>query len=111
MPTMTNRQSVAANTIIENVFTGQLNEFLANPSLVTFSGTASAVGLKASLIIGGQLFLDNQELSAQNRMPIIPDDVIAQGAGFKNDRCIVRLNNTTAGAITAFTRVDQEPRG
>ena len=69
------------------------------------------MGLNASLIIGGTLFLDNQEVNAQNRMPLIPDDVLSQGAGFKGDRVIVRLRNTTAGAITGFTRVDIDPKG
>lgn len=112
MPMMTNRQSVAANTVVDNVFSGQLHEFInTNAALVTAYATASAVGLRFSLIIGGVTFIDRQEVNAQNRMPVIPDDVLSQGAGVRGDRVVVRLENTTAGAITAFSRVDVDPRG
>jgi hypothetical protein len=110
VPLLTNRQSVAANATISNVFAGQLHEFLQTRALLRIYGTASAVGLNTSVIIGDEVIIDDQELSAQNRMPIIPDDFVAEGAGFKGDRVVVRLRNTTAGAITAFTRVDVVPR-
>lgn len=110
MPVMTNRQSVAANTTVQNVFTGQLHEFLQTRAAVRLYGTASAVGLNMSLIIGDEVVIDDQELSAQNRMPLVPDDLIAESAGFKGDRLIVRLRNTTAGALTGFVRADIVPR-
>ncbi len=110
MPTMTNRQSVAANATVANVFTGQLHEFLQGRAVINLYGTASAVGLNASLLIGDELFLDDQELNAQNRMPIIPDDFLVAAAGVRGDRVVLKLRNTTAGAITGFSRVEIMPR-
>lgn len=112
MPVMTDRQSVAANTVVNNVFSGNMHEFIqSGAALVTLSATASAVGLRISIIIGNTTFIDRQEVNAQNRMPILPDDVLSQGAGIRGDRIVVRYENTTAGAITAFSRVDVDPRG
>jgi len=110
MPSMTNRQSVAANTTVVNVFTGNINEFLNRTSRVTLYGSAAAVGLNMTLIVGDELFLDDEEVSAQNRMPLVPDDFVVEAAGFRGDRVVLRLRNTTGGAIVAFSRVDVSPR-
>ena len=111
MASMTNRQSVAANATVQNVYAGNLNEFLQSNSLVNLYASASAVGLLVSLIVGDEIFFDGQEVSAQNRMPLVPDDLVVQAAGFQGDRVIVRYRNSTGGAIVAFSRVDMIPRG
>lgn len=108
---MTDRQSVAANATVQNVFAGNLNEFLQANSLVNLYASAAAVGLNMTLIVGDEIFLDDQEVSAQNRMPLVPDDLVVQAAGFQGDRVIVRYRNTTGAAIVAFARVDMIPRG
>ena len=110
MASMTDRQSVPANASVENVFSGNLNEFLQATSAVNLYGSASAVGLLMSLILGDEIFLDGQEVSAQNRMPLVPDDLVVQAAGFGGDRVIVRYRNSTGAAITAFSRVDMLPQ-
>lgn len=109
MPVMTDRQSVAANATVQNVLAGKLAEFLSDPSRVALYGTGSAVGLNYSLLIGGESVVDDQEVSAANRFPVVPDDFVAEGGGLGGDRIIVRVRNTTAGAITAFTRVEVNP--
>jgi len=108
---MTDRQSVAANATVQNVYAGNLNEFLQATSLVNLYASAAAVGLNCSLIVGDEIFLDDQEVSAQNRMPLVPDDLVVQAAGFQGDRVIVRYRNTTGAAIVAFSRVDMLPKG
>lgn len=106
MPIMTDRQSVAANTTVTNVLAGKIGEFLGATGVVALYGTASAVGLNVALLVGGQAVVDDQEVNAQNRMPIVPDDFVAGATGLQGDRVVVRLRNTTGGAITAFTRVE-----
>jgi len=106
MPVMTDRQSVAANATVTNVLSGKIGEFLQGPGAVVLYGTASAVGLNLSLLVGGQVIVDDQEANAQNRMPLVPDDFIGAASGLQGDRIIVRIRNTTGGAITAFTRVE-----
>jgi len=109
MPVMTDRQSVAANAQVDNVLVGKLAEFLTEPSRVALYATGSAVGLRYSLLIGGEALVDDQEVSAANRFPLVPDDFVAEGGGLQGDRLIVRVRNTTGGAITAFTRVQTNP--
>jgi hypothetical protein len=106
MPVMNDRQSVGANATIQNVLAGKIGEFLSMPGTVSLYATASAVGLNVSLLVGGQALVDDQEVNAQNRMPLIPDDHLASVNGLQGDRVVVRLRNTTAGAITAFTRTE-----
>jgi len=42
-------------------------------------------------------------------MPLFPDDILAEGGAFPGDRITIRLRNTTAGAITGFTKVNLSP--
>jgi len=109
MSVMTDRQSVAANATSANVVAGKTHEFLPEPSIVTIDASADAVGLNMSVLIGGEILVDDQEMSASNRFPIEPDDRIAQGAGFGGDRLIVRYRNTTGAAIVGQTKVTIEP--
>jgi hypothetical protein len=108
---MTDRQSVAANTTVTNVLAGKLFEFANVNSIARLYATGSAVGLNISFVIGDQVVLDDQEVSSANRFPIVPDDFISQGGALRGDRMVIRLRNTTGGAITSFTRLDVDPVG
>lgn len=108
---MTDRQSVAANTVVANVLTGKIHEFLQRPSAVRLYGCGSAVGLNATLIVGNVTAMQDQELNAQNRMPIVPDDFVVEAGGMAGDRVVVSLRNTTGGALTGFTRIEIVPVG
>lgn len=109
MTIMTDRQSVAANATVANVLTGKVHEFLSRRSLVRLYATGSAVGLNYTMLIGGVSTVQDQEVNAQNRMPLIPDDFVAEGGGLPGDRIVVAVRNTTAAAITAFSRVEIIP--
>lgn len=106
---MTDRQSVGANAVVANALSGKLHEFLNENSIVRLLATASAVGLNMSLLIGGESVCQDQEVNAQNRMPIFPDDLVVEAGGFESDRLILSYRNTTAAAITAFSAVDILP--
>lgn len=108
-PAMTDRQSVAANTKTGNLLAGKTFEFAGRPSQVTLYASAAAVGLNVSLQIGNEVLVDDQEINAQNRMPLVPDDYVAKGGAFAGDRIVLTLRNTTGGAIVGFTRVDVDP--
>lgn len=109
MAIMTDRQSVAANATVSTVCAGKMAEFIKEPSVVRLYGTASAVGLNMTLIVGEEVAIEDQEVNAQNRMPIVPDDFIAEAGGFTGERIVVKYRNTTGGAITAFSRVEVDP--
>jgi hypothetical protein len=109
MATMNDRRSVAANTTVDNVLAGKIFEFAQRNSIIGLYAQASAVGLNVSFIIGNEVQVDDQEVGAQNRLPIVPDDLITRAGALRGDRVVLRLRNTTAGAITAFTKVDVDP--
>ncbi len=106
---MTDVQSVPANTTTANVLAGKASEFVSEPSVVTIGIAASAVGLHATVVIGTEVVVDDQEVSSINRMPQFPEDVLAEGGAFASDRITVRLRNSTAGAITGFTKINVTP--
>ncbi len=106
---MTDVESVAANTTSGNVLAGKSGEFVSEPSVVTIGIAASAVGLFATVVIGSEVVVDDQEVSAANHMPIFPDDTLAEGGAFAGDRITVRLRNSTGAAITGFTKLNITP--
>lgn len=109
MAIMTDRQVIAANATVQNVLTGKVHEFLSGPSIIRHYACGSAVGLNTTFLIGNESIVQDQEVNAQNRMPIIPDDFVAESGGVQGDRVIVSYRNTTGAGITAFTRVEVEP--
>jgi len=109
MPVMTYIASVAANTTVANAMSGKSHEFISEPTVVTIGVAGSAVGLNTSLIIGEEIVVDDQEVPVGTTLPAFPDQVLAQGGGVTGDRIIVKLRNTTGGAITAYVKVMTEP--
>lgn len=109
MARMSDVRSVAANTTVDNVLAGKIYEFAPQNSVVTLSATASAVGMRVSLLIGQEVQIDDQEISAANRYPLQPDDYVVRGGALRGDRIVLRLRNTTGGALTANTVLDIDP--
>lgn len=109
MAFMTDTQSVAANTTTTNVLAGKQAEFVKEPSVVTFSATGSAIGLYLTAIVGEEIVIEDQAIPLTNRFPVLPDDTLAQAGAFAGDRIIVRVRNSTGGALTSWVRVDVEP--
>ena len=108
MPVITNETSIAANSTSANLLTGDINEFLGRPSAVSLFCTGAAVGLRAQLLIGGDVVIDDQPISDANRFPITPDDFLSRGGGIPGDRLTLRFRNTTVGAVIARWRLSIE---
>jgi hypothetical protein len=109
MAIMTDTQSVLANAVVQNALAGKSQEFVKEPSVVSFSMTGSAIGLFATCIVGEEVVMEDQAIPLTNRFPIVPDDSVCQAGGFPGDRIIVKLRNSTGGALTSWVRVDIEP--
>ncbi len=101
--------SIAANAQNDNVLSGKLHEFLGEHSRIVLAATASAAGSRLSLLIGGEAVVQDQEIGAGNRFPQLPQDFVAEGAGFPSDRIVIPVRNTTAAAITVQVSVDVIP--
>jgi hypothetical protein len=106
---MTDRREVALNSTSANVLSGKSHEFVPFPAVVSLFATAEAVGINATFLVGGVAIVDDQEVNAQNRMPIIPDDYIAQTVCRGGERLLLRFRNTTGTAYDAFSRVEINP--
>lgn len=109
MSMMTDVQTVGANATVENILAGKVHEFLPERSSVMAYIAAAAAGLRATLLIGGETVLQDQEVSAADRFPIRPDDLVGRGAGFGGDRLILSLRNTTGSTIVVRSLVDVAP--
>jgi hypothetical protein len=109
MAFMTDVQSVAANTTTANVLAGKQAEFVKEASVITISATGSAVGLFITAIVGEEIVIEDQAIPLTNRFPVLPDDSLAQAGAFPGDRIIVRIRNSTGGALTSWVRVDVDP--
>ena len=106
MPTMQDSIAVAANGVTLNQLAGQLYEFVEEGTEVTLSCIGGATGLRATFICGVPLVNDQAiRFRAAADFPIIPDDVLLNNA-VPGGRMVLTFRNPTAGAITAFWRVD-----
>jgi len=108
--TMQSQVSVAANTTNSNVLSGQRYErspFQAGVGNLYCTG--SAAGLTAELNVGGQSVTPPTVVNAQNRLPVVPDDILTSEWEVMEGRLIqVTVVNTTGGALTFFWRIDIE---
>jgi len=109
MAIMTYIASVGAGAVVANALSGKSHEFIGEPSIITIGVAGSAVGLNASLIVGDEVTVDDQEVPVGTTLPAFPDQVLAQAGGLPGNRVIVKLRNTSGGAITAYVKVMVEP--
>jgi hypothetical protein len=100
MKCMTDRQSVPANSATVNVLAGKLYEFAPEDGMLELGICASAVGLRCTLIVGGEVIIDDQEVSSASRFPLKPDDTLASVAVLAGERIVLTYRNTTGAAIT-----------
>lgn len=105
MGMMQDSVSVASNSVSPNQVLGQLFEFQRQGSPLQLLATGSATGLRVSLLAGMPV-VNDQAIGLLNRFPIIPDDRIWQGRCATDCRIVLTFRNPTAGALTAFWRID-----
>lgn len=107
--TMQNSISVGAGATNENILA---TERFARPvvdSIGDLYVTGSALGLTAELNVAGQSVTPPTGVNAQNRFPVVPDDLLCQDFEAPVDKQIqLRVVNTTGGALTVFWRIDLE---
>lgn len=100
MPVIIKEQSVAANTTVDNLFSGSAFEFARGPQLVTLGCTGSATGLLCTFTSGADVVVEESAPPVATIMPKIPDDFYASDIAAPGDRYVLRVRNTTAGALT-----------
>ena len=99
-----------ANSFASNVFQGRTYERAPISGYLTIYSTASAAGLEEQFIVNGQAITGGGiPMNANNRSPIVPDDLrLAEIPVYQGQLIQIRVNNTTAGALTARHRIEIE---
>jgi len=110
-PAISPGTSIAANSTSVNLMAGNLYEYLDRPSVIEFGMVGSAVGLLATIMLGGQVIVQDQEISGANRYPIVPDDWIIKAAAKAGAKIYITLRNRTGGALTAWVILNITPLG
>lgn len=100
MSVIQRRVSIAANDVNENILAGSTFEILQGRSVVSIGLTGQVVGLVASILIGSTVVLEESPVFIKaNEFATIPDQMFYNAAGVGNDRMVIRVRNTTGGAI------------
>ncbi len=106
MPVIQKTTSIPANQAVENVLTGSAFEFLRSNSVVSIGVTGDADGLVCNIQSGADIVLEESPIQVKaSSYPIIPDEMYYNDVGVMGDRLVIRIRNTTAGAIDARTVV------
>lgn len=99
MPVIQKKVSMAANEVIDNIISGSAFEFLRSNAVVSIGVTAGAAGVTCNIQSGADIVLEESEVYIKTNYPVIPDEMFYNDVGVLGDRLVIRLRNTTAGAI------------
>lgn len=100
--------SVAANALNDDVLNGKRAKIipLESAGIVKVYMTGSATGLRAAFFVNGRNPQEESLVSAQNRIPLDPDDLVISDLVVEpGDELYMPVRNTTGGALTFFYRV------
>lgn len=109
MPVIQKETSIPANSSNENILSGSAFEFLRGNAVVSIGLTGSATGLVANIQSGADIVLEESPLDIQTRFPKIPDEMYYNDVGVLGDRLVIRVRNTTGGALTVRAIVQITP--
>lgn len=104
--TMQNTTSVGANASVSNTLSGQLYERPPYNCFGTLYTNGSATGLFAQINVNSIAISDEVNMSAQNRVPIVPDDMLMAGWEAPAGGLMqLKFRNSTGGALVAFWKI------
>lgn len=109
MSVMQKETIIAANATVENIFSGSAFEFARQNSLLNMATVGSATGLVATIQVGSRVVLEESPVAILATMPRLQDDFYYSEGVLANERLILRVRNTTAGALTLRTIAQLQP--
>ena len=109
MPVIQKEVSIAAGAANENILSGSAFEFLRGNSVVSIGLTGSATGLVANIQSGADIVLEESPLEIKTTFPTIPDEMYYNDVGVQGDRLVIRVRNTSGGALTVRAIVQITP--
>lgn len=99
MPVIQREISVAANSTNDNALSGSAFEFLRRNAVISAGVTAAATGIVFNINSGADVVVEESDAVIATRFPIIPDEMYYNDVGVQGDRLVIRLRNTTGGAL------------
>lgn len=98
MPVIQGRTTIAASSTNDNVLTGSQFEFLPYNAQLEFglNGDANGADLRVDVYSGADVLMENAPMSAQNRIPLYPDDYQLTDVAAAGERIKIRVRNTSA---------------
>lgn len=111
-PVIQNSVSIAAASVNDNVLSGSQFEYLPYNAAVAFglNGDANGADLRVDVYSGQDVLMESAPMSAQNRIPLWPDDFTLTDVAGGGERLKIRVRNTNAGAArTIFFAVRIQP--
>lgn len=98
--------SIAATSVDENVLAGSAFEFLRGRSFVSMGIVQAATGLFVTIQAGGNVIAEEFEPPIEaTAFPQTNEDFYFNTFGVAGDRLVIRVRNSTAGAIVVRTVV------
>jgi len=111
MPVIFRETSVAANSTVDNLLAGSAFEFARQNSLVSVGVAQAATGCFVTFNSGSDVVAEEFPPPILTRYPIIPDEMYASDVAAAGDRLVLRVRNTTGGAIIVRTIVQVSSLG
>lgn len=111
MPVVNKSTSVPANSTVDNVLSGSAFEYLPGNAQLFF-GIVQASGNVGDILCtvqsGADILAEEGPLIVRAGMPVMPDDFVLNDVALAGERIIIKLRNTTAGAIVvnSSTKID-----
>ena len=106
MPVITKEISIGANATNDNIIAGSIYEFMPRNAALNIGLTSSATGLVATVNSGSDTVLEEAPLNPTTTFPVRPDDMYIQDVAAAGERLVIKVRNTTAGALTVFALVE-----
>lgn len=109
MPLVRKEQAIAANAVLDNILTGSIYEFMPWNAAVNIGLNCAATGLVATINSGSDTVLEEAPINIIDAFPKIPDDMFAQDVAAAGERLVIKVRNTTGGALTVRSLIQLTP--
>ncbi len=109
MPFLSDRRTVPIAGTVANVLEGKFGRVLQENSKVTVAITAEVVSGFATILVGNEILMDDQELPDTNAAVRNPEDILAQTVAAIGDEVIVKLRNANVATNDVRTHVWIDP--
>jgi len=111
MPVIQGSVSVAGLSVNDNLLSGSQFEYLPYNAALAFglNGDANGADLRVDVYSGQDVLMEAAPMSAQNRIPVWPDDFTLTDVAGGGERLKIRARNTNAAARTIFWAIRIQP--